>query len=106
MDNFKCSQCGHEWHEVHFKITYRNEGKVLLNKVNAIIDCPKCKSTTVEFTKDNTNFSNIQLAKYSMASPTDKKAMLKKRAAEYSKKTEGDRLARKAKILNKFTENN
>ena len=86
-NNFKCGDCDNEWHEVHYNMSYTANGLVYRNRLGNNIFCPHCKSNNVEFIeRERENFNNVQMGKYSSASPADKKRMITKRHQEHAKK--------------------
>ena len=87
-NNFKCNDCGLDFYEPSFRISYDNKNIVYKNK-HGKIKCKDCKSEEVVVINSNIPKS-LNIGKFNMMSNGDKKKMLKKRAnIDYKKNIEG-----------------
>ncbi len=84
MNNFRCKECNTEMFIGKYIISVKN-GVCIYNIQNEAIKCTNCKSENIEYINHKAGFCT-NFARYSAMTPEQKKLVIKKRAAQHTKK--------------------
>ena len=90
MNNFKCEDCGFEFFESSYTISYI-EGAVVFRHKGSLLSCQECKGNFLSPIEKKGEF-NVSYGRFNSMSNDDKKRILKKRANDHTNKRGKERI--------------